>query len=246
MTIRTDRLPTGPASVYFTEVLTGTFATSASKNIVGTGTYATEELSPGDTIYIQGEATTGLVVDAITDDTHFTVTANATTTASGKTATADVNVGGIKGGIQVDTTVQTFVVTVDQLGDTPVDERVSGKMVKLIIGFAEWSQKNFKRAMPDASTIIRTGVKRRVVVTTSAGLSLLLNAFQIRIKPLLDGKNETTDWNQIMTFPLCYPGAETLSLKFEPKTQRPITATFTVFPDVANNDRLWYVGDPTA
>jgi hypothetical protein len=245
MNFQTNRLPTGPANVYFTEKLTGLVTTAASTAIVGVGTYFTEEVSVGDTLNIAGEPA-GLVVSAVTDDTHITLASVATTSGAGKLATADVNVGFTKGGTQIDTQVTTFTVTTDQTGDTPVDEVVSGKVPSLIIGFAEWSQKNFKRAMPESGNIIRTGTKRRFEVTTSVGYSLLANAVQIRIKPLLDGKNETTDWNYIVTLPLCAPSAQTLSLKFEPKTQRPIMAKFAVFPDVANNDRLWYLGDPTA
>jgi len=64
------------------ENLTGTFATTnTSKDIVGTGSKALTELKLGEKITING---TAYVVETITDDTHFSVTAAATATASGK------------------------------------------------------------------------------------------------------------------------------------------------------------------
>jgi hypothetical protein len=251
MAFRIDRLDTGPANVYLNEILTGTFATSTTKNIVGTGTLALTELSSGDIIYIVGELPAGLVVDVITDDTHFTVTTVASTTATGKLGTADINIGAIKGGIDLQISTQTYIKTIDQMGDTPVGSVISSREAKVTLGFAEWSLKNLRRAVPDANAIVTSGTglsqKQRFEISASIGYDLFTAARQMRVKPILDGRSETTDWNKIWTFPLAAPTAETLSIKYEPKAQRPFMATFIAFPDLTVTPaRICYLGDPTA
>ena len=58
----------------------GTVTTAVTKALVGVGTYFTN-FTPGDTIKVEGE--TIRTIDAITDDTHLTVTVAFVATASG-------------------------------------------------------------------------------------------------------------------------------------------------------------------
>lgn len=68
--------------------LTGTVAkASGSPTITGTGTSFTTELSIGQVVTIPGTAVEVAIVSAITDNTHFTASANMANTASGQTAT---------------------------------------------------------------------------------------------------------------------------------------------------------------
>lgn len=69
--------------------LTGTVQkTAASAAVVGTSTLFTSELSVGQIILIPGTANEKRVVTVITDNTHLTVSANFTNSASGQTAQA--------------------------------------------------------------------------------------------------------------------------------------------------------------
>lgn len=63
----------------------GTIATSSNTSIVGTGTKFLSQVRPGDTITPNGQ--TVKTVASVTDDTHLTLTANASATGSGLTYT---------------------------------------------------------------------------------------------------------------------------------------------------------------
>jgi prepilin-type N-terminal cleavage/methylation domain-containing protein len=65
--------------------LTGTVATAGTTAIVGTGTHFLTEIAVGNSISIAGESSR--IVGAIANDTHLTLTAAATTTATGLSAT---------------------------------------------------------------------------------------------------------------------------------------------------------------
>ncbi len=81
----------------------GTVATNGTTAIVGTGTTFVADFVHGDQVYIAGE--TVRTVDTIADNTHMTLTAAASTTASGLTASlvwteTDVLIGGLDQGAQ--------------------------------------------------------------------------------------------------------------------------------------------------
>lgn len=84
----TNRFDTDSQHYTSAAALTGTVAkTSGSAALVGTGTLFTSQLSVGQVIDVPGTAVARRVVTSITDDTHLTVNANFTNTASGQTAT---------------------------------------------------------------------------------------------------------------------------------------------------------------
>ncbi len=88
-TTKQSDTPVETAPFHFTSAanLTGTVSkTSGSKNITGSGTLFTTELSVGQVIAIPGTTTQYFVVATITDNTHLTVRTNANNTASGQTA----------------------------------------------------------------------------------------------------------------------------------------------------------------
>lgn len=65
-------------------ILTGTAAINGTVNVVGTGTLALTELASGDLVILNGETR---IVDAISDDLHWSVTSTFISTASGLSIT---------------------------------------------------------------------------------------------------------------------------------------------------------------
>lgn len=61
-----------------------------------------------------------------------------------------VDLGYTKGGVEVEASSDTKVVTVDQLGNTPVDEIVMGRKVSVKVPLAETTAINLAKIMPGA------------------------------------------------------------------------------------------------
>jgi hypothetical protein len=84
------------------------------------------------------------------------------------TATFDSqDLGYTKGGVEVEVETNTHEVTVDQMGETPIDEIITGRTVKVTIPMAETTLENLARVMP-GSTLVTDGVKATGTVTFSS------------------------------------------------------------------------------
>lgn len=62
-----------------------------------------------------------------------------------------VDLGYTKGGVEVTVETSTYQVTVDQFGEAPIDEYVTGRTVTVNAPLAETTKKNLERIMPGAS-----------------------------------------------------------------------------------------------
>lgn len=240
-------IDTGPANYYIeSSNLSGTVQLTAStKVLAGTSTKFLTELSVGQTIFItKTGVTTEYVIATITSDTNATVVAAAADIAAGATLTALYNVGGTKGGVRMDMETSTYEKTIDQLGDTPISEVIRGRKCKVTVNLAEVSPKNWGRIMADSLGYKTSTGKEFFRTSPSVGLDLMTLARKHRIIPL-SGQNNVTDINKIITFWACAPSAETLSVTFDPATQRTLEAKFTAYPDPTTGE-FWYVGDRTA
>ncbi|SCW95655.1 hypothetical protein [Ancylobacter rudongensis] len=74
------------------------------------------------------------------------------------------NLGYTKGGVEVEVTTSTHPVTVDQTGETPIGELVTGRQVKVTAPLAETTLDNLVAVMP-GSTLITDGAKASGSVT---------------------------------------------------------------------------------
>lgn len=79
-----------------------------------------------------------------------------------------INLGYTKGGVEVEVTTNTHEVTVDQFGDTPIGEIITGRMVSATVPLAETTLENLVATMP-GSTLISDGVKAAGTITFSTG-----------------------------------------------------------------------------
>lgn len=83
-----------------------------------------------------------------------------------------VDLGYTKGGVEVEVTTETYAVTVDQFGNTEVNEIVLGRQVMVRAPLAETTLQNLVKLMPGA-TLSGTGASTKVEVTNGVGVSLL-------------------------------------------------------------------------
>lgn len=79
-----------------------------------------------------------------------------------------IDLGFTKGGVEVEVSTSTHEVKVDQFGETPIGELVTGRMVKAKVPMAETTLDNLVLTMP-GSTLISNGVKATGLVTFATG-----------------------------------------------------------------------------
>jgi len=75
-----------------------------------------------------------------------------------------VNLGYTKGGVEVEVATSTYEVTVDQFGETPIGELITGRTVTVTVPLAETTLENLVAIMPGAE-LISDGVKATGSVT---------------------------------------------------------------------------------
>jgi hypothetical protein len=75
-----------------------------------------------------------------------------------------VDLGYTKGGVEVEVQTNTHEVTVDQTGETPIDEIITGRTVQVTIPMAETTLENLARVMP-GSTLVSDGAAATGTVT---------------------------------------------------------------------------------
>lgn len=119
----------------------------------------------------------------------------------------------------------------DQDGETPVETRVTGTVVKAEISLADIKIENFALAYKVTAT--GTSPARTVAVIPNVGYSLQTNAKMIHFFPYVGGSIDTNLEHQY-TIPSGGVVAET-DLVFDASTQRAIKMTYTAFPDASNH-----------
>lgn len=77
-----------------------------------------------------------------------------------------IDLGFTKGGVEVEVATSTHEITVDQLGETPIDEIITGRTVQATVPLAETTLDNLVAIMP-GSELISDGVKATGSVTFS-------------------------------------------------------------------------------
>lgn len=75
-----------------------------------------------------------------------------------------VNLGFTKGGVEVEVATSTYEVKVDQLGETPIGELITGRTVTATVPLAETTLENLARIMP-GSEFVTDGVKATGTIT---------------------------------------------------------------------------------
>jgi hypothetical protein len=153
----------------------------------------------------------------------------------------------VGGTAQIDITVkQTWAdLMCDQLGTQAANKVLVGVEAYCEFVFREIDLKNFSRALAATKSYIDDvdASKRRVEVYPRVGIDLATLARTMVIKPLVGGV-ETTDKEQWITADKAAPDTETAKWAYAASGQRDIPARFYFMPDGANNNRLFYMGEP--
>lgn len=151
-----------------------------------------------------------------------------------------VDLGLTKGGVEVEVSTSTHEVTVDQHGQTPIGEIITGRKVTAKIPLAETTLDNLVKIMPGAELVTSGSgptLKKKVVVPTGVGTNLLSLAKKLVLRPV-----GTTGEDDFIIHKAACPGA--LSFSYQVDQERIFTGEFKGYVD-ADGD-LFSVGDELA
>lgn len=153
------------------------------------------------------------------------------------------DLGFTKGGVEVTVETNTHEVTVDQMGETPINEYIMSRTCKVTVPLAETTLENLVKIMPGATLVSDSTspeTKKYVEVPVSAGSDLLSVAQELVLHPIANAKENKLD---DFTVPkAATPGALNYSYKLD--EERIFSCEFKAYAD--DKGVLFKVGDTTA
>jgi len=153
------------------------------------------------------------------------------------------SLGLTKGGIKVAFATQKKSVTVDQFGQTILNDYIMGRTGTVTIPMAESDLAKLQAVIVGSTLIIdhTTPTKTRLVVPTAIGTSLIASAGMLNLHPI---GNAATDYSQDVNIPLAAPtGQMTFEYQFE--NERIYNVEFQMYPNISTG-LLFTIGDLTA
>lgn len=144
------------------------------------------------------------------------------------------------GGVDVNVTTETHQTTVDQYGDTVVNEYIKGRNVTVSTRFAETTLENLVALMPGSKLVVDATdpSKMRVDVSTGVGKNLVKLAKPLVLHPIdLPDEDKSQDFTLLRA---ATPGG--MEYAFKKDDERVYTAEFKGYPDAEG--KLFTVGDP--
>lgn len=151
-----------------------------------------------------------------------------------------VDLGYTKGGVEVEVTTDTYTITVDQFGETPVNDYVIGRNAKVTTPLAETTLDNLVAIMPGA-TLTVDGVdntRSKVEVVTGIGVNLIDIAQELVLHPIAAGASVQED----ITIPRAAT-AGNMTFAYRLNEERIYNCVWTAYPDTSSGNILFTVGD---
>lgn len=165
-----------------------------------------------------------------------------------KLGTCKITYGGVDlgltaGGVEVDVATSTHETKVDQLGESVVNEFITGRTVMAKCPLVETTIDNLILIMPGATKVDDSAnSKLRVDVSTGIGESLRDLAKELVLHPVaLPDADVTEDF----IIPLAGV-AGALNFAYKIDSERVYNAEFKGYPDTAKAGLLFQIGDKTA
>lgn len=153
-----------------------------------------------------------------------------------------VDLGYTKGGVDVEVSTETYTVTVDQFGSTPINDYIIGRTCKVTTPLAETTIDNLVAIMPGATKVI-DGVdanKIKAEVTTALMQNLVDLAQKLVLHPIAAGASVLEDFviPKAMT-------AGAMNFAYRIDEERIFNCEWMAYPDVTTGV-LFIYGDETA
>ena len=152
------------------------------------------------------------------------------------------DLGFTKGGVEVNVETSTHEVTVDQMGETPINEYITSRTCTVTVPLAETTLENLVKIMPGATLVTdkTEDTKKYVQVPTGVGSSLLKVAQELVLHPIANADEDKSD--DFMIPKAATAGAMTYSYKLD--DERIFSCEFKAY--ASDEGLLFKVGDTTA
>jgi hypothetical protein len=156
---------------------------------------------------------------------------------------ATEDLGLTKGGVEVTLATTTYKITVDQFGETEVNEYITGRTASVKVPLAETSLDRLQIAVPGTVLVTDavTPTKKKLQGLTAIGTSLRSVADELvcHPKPLA-----SSDKSQDFTLPIASPKGD-IAFSYKHNEERVYTVEFMGYPDLTTG-LLYVIGDPSA
>lgn len=155
-----------------------------------------------------------------------------------------VALGYTKGGVDVQITTSKRKVTVDQFGESEINEYITGRTCTVRVPLAESDLTMLASVLPGAVLITdgADATKKKIEVPTGVGMSLREIAAKLVLHPThLASGNKLEDF----TVPLAAPAGD-IEFAFKHDEERIYMVEFVGYPDQEADGLLYVMGDETA
>jgi hypothetical protein len=154
-----------------------------------------------------------------------------------------VDLGFTSGGVEVAVATTTHETKVDQFGDTVANEYIMGRTITITVPLIETTLDNMAAIIP-GSELVSSGsgptLKKKVLVKSGTGISLLDLAKEMVLHPIAKPDNDTSE---DLVIPLCATaGAMNFAYKYD--SERVFNCEFKGYPD-STTGVLFIYGDKT-
>ncbi len=149
------------------------------------------------------------------------------------------NLGFTKGGVEVQVETESHVISVDQLGSTPIGEYITGRSCTVRVPMAETTLDHLVAIMPGATKFVSEDAVPRnyAEVVTGVGTDLLTVSKVLRLHPTALPE---TDTSEDFIVPLAATtGALTYAYKLD--EERVFNVEFKAYAD--GSGKLFYLGE---
>lgn len=152
------------------------------------------------------------------------------------------DLGYTKGGVEVEVTTETYTITVDQFGETPINDYIIGRKAMITTPLAETTLDNLVAIMPGSTKTIdgTDSSKIKVEVTHAVGVNLIDIAAKLVLHPIAAGASVAED---VIVPKAATPGNMTFAYRLS--EERIYNCQWTAYPDIDNGNVLFLVGDET-
>ena len=150
---------------------------------------------------------------------------------------AGADLGYTKGGVEVEVTTEKYTVTVDQFGNSPINDYLIGRSISVTTPLAETTVDNLIITMPGATKIGTGTVKAEV--TTGVGVNLIDVADELVVKP-----QAAVDESETITIPKAAT-AGNMSFAYQLDSERIFNVEWSGYPDPTTK-LLYIFGDKAA
>lgn len=149
------------------------------------------------------------------------------------------DLGLTKGGVEVEFATEVAAITVDQFGETIIDNVIKGRSVKVKVPMAESDLTKLAACVPGSMLIGTTS--KKLVVKSSVGTSLRAQAGVLVLHPFARAAN---DKSKDVTISLASVKGD-FSFAFKHDEQKVFAVEFEGFVDLVSSE-LFTLGDPAA